>query len=66
MSVSLCTRRRGGVEDDGGVLEAVDVVGVLFLGEGALLVGVARGEEARRALQPSGIEGKIVLPERKI
>ena len=54
MTISLCTRG-GIVEDDGGVLEAVDVVGVLLLGEGLLLVGVARGEEARR-----------LAPERKL
>ena len=57
MTISLCTRG-GIVEDDGGVLEAVDVVGVLLLGEGLLLVGVARGEEARRAWQSSGREGR--------
>ena len=48
MSVSLRTGRR--IEDDGRILEAVDVVRVLLLGEGRLLLGVARGEEARRAL----------------
>ena len=50
MTISLCTRG-GIVEDDGGVLEAVDVVGVLLLGQRGVLVGVARREEARRARQ---------------
>ena len=54
--VSLCALRGCAVtvvgrEDDGGVLEAVDVVGVLLLGQRDVLVGVARREEARRARQ---------------
>ena len=57
MTISLCTRG-GIVEDDGGVLEAVDVVGVLLLGQRGVLVGVARREESRRAREAPARDSK--------